>query len=307
MSSRTCVVILVCTAVGELVILVTLVSHWRIARNEPLAPKQQQLCFPGDKFGSKEETERCPDGLKEAHKEKENVTVCCGDFSIVLDKLVSKVAPIRYKSDTNPGCRSAWHGQVDMLLENNDIGIQVFPEEDEDLSSAERTSAEEKVKCFDSIDARDQALAQTITFSFLQKQRCPARQHFLTPFIAASNKRFKIFFYDAENDILLESRDFSFTCKIPKDVIDFEAVIAVWFALHYKFLCSGPTEMILKAPLAKFFEFAKERIAVYESKLRFRNVYGEKNKKDVTDYDKLETCTRLQFIWLDTISAPIDI
>ncbi|XP_053403933.1 uncharacterized protein LOC123554628 isoform X2 [Mercenaria mercenaria] len=101
-SSRICVVILVCTTVGELAILVTLVSHWRIARNELLAPKQQQLCFPHDKFGSKEEIERCPDGLKETHKEKENVTVCCGDFSIVLDKLVSKVAPIRYNSDTNP-------------------------------------------------------------------------------------------------------------------------------------------------------------------------------------------------------------
>ncbi|XP_053403051.1 uncharacterized protein LOC123554630 [Mercenaria mercenaria] len=84
--SRGCLVVLVCTAVGELVVLVALVLHWRIARKELLAPKQQQLCFPLDKFGSTEEIERCPDGLKEIHKEKENVTV----------------ASNRYNSDINP-------------------------------------------------------------------------------------------------------------------------------------------------------------------------------------------------------------
>ncbi|XP_045200824.2 uncharacterized protein LOC123554631 isoform X2 [Mercenaria mercenaria] len=95
---RRCVIVLVCTTVGELVVLTSLVIYWRVVRYERMAPQQQEMCLPRNKFHSK----GCTDGLSEDFKETKNVTMCCGNSSYVLDKLVSKVASDRYNSNTNP-------------------------------------------------------------------------------------------------------------------------------------------------------------------------------------------------------------
>ncbi|XP_053391143.1 uncharacterized protein LOC123554629 [Mercenaria mercenaria] len=97
---RRCIIVtvLVCATVGELVVLMSLVIYWRVVRYERMAPQQQEMCLPQNKFHSK----GCTDGLKEDFKEAKNVTMCCGNSSYVLDKLVSKVASDRYNSNTNP-------------------------------------------------------------------------------------------------------------------------------------------------------------------------------------------------------------
>ena len=78
------------------------------------------------------------------------------------------------------------------------------------LTSLFNNSAGRSWNEIDYIEPRSQVIAQTIVFAFLQKQRRPLWKYFLLPTIITNNQGFKIFFYDPESDILLESRDLFF-------------------------------------------------------------------------------------------------
>ena len=63
----------------------------------------------------------------------------------------------------------------------------------------------------------EQALAQTIVFSLLQKKEHPEFKHHMIPNIVISPKEVEVLLYDAENDILLCGNRFRSWRKIQKD------------------------------------------------------------------------------------------
>ena len=83
--------------------------------------------------------------------------------------------------------------------------------------------------------SRDQALAQVIVFSLLQKQKHPELEHHLIPNIVISIDEFKIFMYDSENDILV--------CSPSLPIFDEQmslktvSIVMLWLVLHYRNFC----------------------------------------------------------------------
>ena len=85
--------------------------------------------------------------------------------------------------------------------------------------------------------AQDQALAQVIVFSLLQRQKHPEMAHHLIPNILISPEEFQIFMYDSVNDILVGSRP----SKLFDDetLLRTESVVVLWLVLHYREFCQG--------------------------------------------------------------------
>jgi hypothetical protein len=83
--------------------------------------------------------------------------------------------------------------------------------------------------------AQDQALAQVIVFSLLQKQKHPELAHHLIPNILISPEEFQIFMYDSAKDILVGS----FPSKLFHDerFLRTESVVVLWLVLHYRDFC----------------------------------------------------------------------
>jgi hypothetical protein len=83
--------------------------------------------------------------------------------------------------------------------------------------------------------AQDQALAQVIVFSLLQKQKHPELTHHLVPNILISHEEFQIFMYDSMNDILVGS----YPSKLFHDKMRLrtESVVVLWLVLHYGEFC----------------------------------------------------------------------
>ncbi|XP_053397887.1 uncharacterized protein LOC128556502 [Mercenaria mercenaria] len=182
--------------------------------------------------------------------------------------------------DTSIGHGKVWHGNVDIMLESCDIGVHCSPIEE--MSPGGITTVEVKFCDLNSFIVRDHMLAQTITFSFLQQQRHPAFKHSLIPSILASNKSVQFFFYDSKNDILLESAEFDFfDYDGSTHILNYQAVIATWLVVNYRYLSSGPTESILNAPKAEFPEFAGDALDIYKSELKYRSVSETVEEKEL--------------------------
>jgi hypothetical protein len=185
------------------------------------------------------------------------------------------------------GNKDVWHGTLDVMLESCDIGVG-FTSKPEDKSPGERASVEIKCNDLGSVSTRDQALAKTITFSFLQKQRHSlTMDHYLIPCILASSTEVQYFFYDCNNDILLQSRKYPlFISTGDKLELSYQTILSTWLVLNYKYLCSGPTKYILDAPKAGFPKFAGPALKVYKSNLKFQNVCDSLNgRSDKALYD----------------------
>ena len=91
---RRCFVVLVCSAVCEIPILMSSVVYWRMVRLErirPPAPKEQHACIPYNKYVIAEEDSNCPDGFKKESRRGKYATVCCGNISLVFEKIIPKV------------------------------------------------------------------------------------------------------------------------------------------------------------------------------------------------------------------------
>ena len=214
------------------------------------------------------------------------------------------------------GNKDVWHGTLDIMLDNCDIGVSVISEP-KDINPGGPESVEIKYNDLGSVLTRDKALAQTITFSFLQKQRHSlTMNHCLIPYILASGREVQYFFYDCDNDILLQSRKYPlFICVGGKLELSYQTVISTWLVLNYKYLCSGPTKYILDAPKAGLPTFAGPALKVYKSNLKLQNVcdrLGDRSNQDLYDptpaiYEgRLDTCP---FKWPDEPfeSCPLDI
>ena len=95
-----------------------------------------------------------------------------------------------------------------------------------------------EVKVSSAAGAEDQAIAQIIVFSLLQKQRHPEFHHHLIPNIVISPIDFHIFMYDAVNDILLASYPLQIF-DADTESLRIESVMILWMVLHYRMFCEG--------------------------------------------------------------------
>jgi hypothetical protein len=200
----------------------------------------------------------------------------------------------------NPDC---WHGPLDILLGDIESFIHIASQEEE-LTPHGRASvevqSEVELKNVEDVGFRSEALAQVIVFSFLQKSRNPNLENFLIPCLAATKKELKIYFYDCKHDILLESRGMNLFIEIRgsrSQPLNFEAIIAAWLVLNYKFLCSGPHESLLQAPKANFFKHAESCLEIYERQLLYRNVGGQKTY----NFDFIHI--KPKFVWPSCLSC----
>ncbi|XP_061185337.1 uncharacterized protein LOC133193418 [Saccostrea echinata] len=196
--------------------------------------------------------------------------------------------------DTSVGNPDCWHGSLDILLGSMESFVHVAPPEEE-ISPGGRASIEVKPKSVEERGFRSQTLAQIIVFSFLQKQRHPYLDNFLIPCMAATRKEIKIYFYDSKHDILLESRGIKLLVEIPgsRCQVNYEAILAAWLVLNYKYLCSGPHESLFEAPKANFFSLASSSLEMYEKDLAFKNVVAV---NAFVDYDFIDI-TKPKFVW----------
>lgn len=111
----------------------------------------------------------------------------------------------------------------------------------ERLSSGDNTAVDVKHPTTSATkeDAIEQALAQTIVTSLLQKQHHENLESYLMPGILITPHNFQITMYDAENDILLCSNEIPLFLPPSDYCLNPRAVLTLWLVLHYKMFCSG--------------------------------------------------------------------
>lgn len=190
------------------------------------------------------------------------------------------------------GALNAWHGSLDVVFGNPSLFVTVM-EEDGDTSPGGRVES----LTFDTSRTKSQLLAKAIVFSFIQKKRHPEFDHFLIPCIGITRHQIIFIFYDSSNDLLLEGPRHDLV--LVDGSVNYEAVIAVWLVMNYKFYCSGPTSSMLNAPKSNFYKHAKEQLELYENDLEFRNVskVSEQFGKTSEKVRKLDAV----FVWPDDI------
>ncbi|KAK3087558.1 hypothetical protein FSP39_007518 [Pinctada imbricata] len=183
--------------------------------------------------------------------------------------------------ETCLGNVEVWHGHLGIII-NNEVIIETVEEESE--SSDSLSPVDTKIKS-STLSRNSRLIAETVVFSFLQKQTNPERDHFLTPCVGISNCEMIVLFYDSEHDVLLESS------RIPildqsehgqSNRLNFAAIVVSWFVVNYKYLCSGLTDDMISTYKADFLLQARDKIHVYETKLTLGNVDMSSNKPNKT-------------------------
>lgn len=153
------------------------------------------------------------------------------------------------------GANSIWHGFIDIVFTSpyqstpestsDDVPAiakaamgeeEMFESLDESKDSDESPKMITEVKKNVSDDVLKQALAQTIVFSLIQRNRHPERSNHMTPNIVISPQKFKIMLYDAENDIFLVS---DYIDLFNGESLSNNAVIVLWMVLHNRTFCTG--------------------------------------------------------------------
>lgn len=121
----------------------------------------------------------------------------------------------------------------------------------------------------------NQAIAQTIVFSFLQGKEMS--DLFLVPNFLISPKEFRVIMYDSKNDFLICSQPLCIFTQSKS--LDMSSIIFLWMVLHYE-IFSGTVNLkdsfvnnnrrdISKALKAKFEERAGTRFNIYRDNLKF--------------------------------------
>ncbi|XP_052692894.1 uncharacterized protein LOC128171201 isoform X1 [Crassostrea angulata] len=203
------------------------------------------------------------------------------DISITLaEHLLGKLAPgesykidnkAREKKSCRCGCKvtpvfdgtgigheQVWHGFIDIVFSSH-LGIHSMANAvldiEENISKKRRVDEQDETKNDDSPGGKtitqvkqplsenmlSQAIAQTIVFSLVQKQKHPEFLHHMIPNIVISPEKLEIMMYDSDNDVLLCSNPILlFNLDLPDDrtLID-ETVLIIWMVLHYRIFCSG--------------------------------------------------------------------
>jgi hypothetical protein len=112
----------------------------------------------------------------------------------------------------------------------------------------------------------DQSIAETISFSFLQKAHHPNFEHHLVPNIVIDSERFRILMYDSDHDILLCGMDLPIFYE---SHLNATSIVILWMVLHYQIFCSGiPDTPELETVKCNFTEVAKEKLEIYRKYLK---------------------------------------
>ena len=174
------------------------------------------------------------------------------------------------------------------MFEGCQVAVSLSQEEEEgDGSPGGRSFVETETENLDKSQPRNQVMAQTIVFCLLQRKRHPESKHYLIPNIIANGKGLKFFFYDADNDILMESKKYNFVYNNLPYRIVLTTVISTWLVLNHRFLCSGPYTDYLQAPKSKFREYADKVVSIYDNELQFRNLNVGGAQKPFSDWSNL--------------------
>lgn len=124
----------------------------------------------------------------------------------------------------------------------------------------------------------NQAIAQTVVFSFLQRQE--NKNLFLVPNVLFSAKEFRVIMYDSENDYLICSQPLCiFTKSQTKWILDKQSIFFLWMVLHYG-IFSGTVNLkdifknnvssrITEALNAEFIGREGVAVNVYRTQLKF--------------------------------------
>lgn len=94
------------------------------------------------------------------------------------------------------------------------------------IIEVKRTLTQQRFGCM------NQAIAQTIAFSFIQRKE--RTKLFFVPNILISPKEFRVIMYDADNDYLICSQPMCiFTKSETKWILDKISIFFLWMVLHY--------------------------------------------------------------------------
>lgn len=142
----------------------------------------------------------------------------------------------------------------------------------------------------------DQAVAETIVFSFLQKTKHP---DIFIPNILFSPREFRIIMYDSEKDILICSQPLDlFKCTTTSTLyLDSTSIIILWMVLHYELFSSNLQSLFteqgydMKTFHAKFKKRAtEEKFPFYDTCLKFgEEKFTVNPKKQFPSIDQLST------------------
>lgn len=118
-----------------------------------------------------------------------------------------------------------------------------------------------------------QALAQTIVFSWIQRKRHPERSNHMVPNIVISPKQFKIMMYDAEKDVFLVSTFIDLFIDEKCTKLSSNAVIVLWMVLHNRMFCTGFDSEVKPTLLEKlksdFITIVDDKLGTYSDSLEY--------------------------------------
>lgn len=159
-----------------------------------------------------------------------------------------------------------WHGNLDIVLDGCDLPVKVLEKLPEIPRGQSSVDAESSDMC---TNVESQLIAQTIVYSFLQKKKHPECNNFLIPSIAISKTSVIFYMYDSKNDVLLKSAVFPIFKR--DKTINTVTVLAIWFVLNYKYLCSGFSEEHIENHVKKsrFFEMTDSLLPIYKNELAY--------------------------------------
>lgn len=123
---------------------------------------------------------------------------------------------------TGIGHKDVWHGFIDLVLGSTEDCVTW-----RNIIEVKRSLSRSKFAVM------DQAIAQTIVFSFfLQKKGSP---NIFIPNILISPKEFRVIMYNAKNDLLICSGPLNlFTEQDSTRCLKFSSLIVLWMVLHYE-------------------------------------------------------------------------
>ncbi|XP_062576008.1 uncharacterized protein LOC134237870 [Saccostrea cucullata] len=193
---------------------------------------------------------------------------------------------------TGIGHEEVWHGHIDIIFSSYNL------EEDQCIANCEKdlvvadcststfTPLKKKERRWyevspggktitevkgTAVGTSEQAIAQTIVFSLLQRQRHPNFPNCMIPNILVSPEYIQIIMYDAVNDVLLCSNFIDLFNVNADGCLSSEAVVILWLVLHYRIFCCGLVfEDTVEADIYKsnFQILAKEKWNIYTNQLK---------------------------------------
>ena len=159
------------------------------------------------------------------------------------------------------GNPSVWHGSIDGLL--GPVAVTRLPDDDDNVDYVKKHVVEIDLPC-------PQVISQAIVFSFLQNQQESQQKKSLIPTIGISSTQLVVYFYDSENDVLLQSAPFFFNKGAENRIM---AILVAWLVANYKHLCDGLIDQLTTAPKANFFNVCDQTaLKIYKSGLMHRGV-----------------------------------